>query len=244
MKTDFQQYLATLGSRVPPGPTTAFFDLDRTLIAGYSVTALAFERVRTGSLSLRRILSQAGVFLGYGLGRADYYDLLDATVQDLAGLPEREMLELGHRAFRRRLVGTIYREARSLLEAHRRLGHDLVMVTSATRYQAEPIARELGVGSLYCTELEVRGGRISGRFDPCFGPGKRAAAERHSGAQRRALDDAFFYSDSQDDLPLLEAVGHPVACNAKTPLARLADARGWTRLDFEAVGETAPPIAA
>ena len=230
--TGFQDYLAALSAGPAGEDVVAFFDLDRTLISGYSVTALAWERLRSRSVSVRRLLSQAGVFVGYGLGRADYHDLLRRTVKDLAGISEAEMIRLGEQAFRRRVQGWIYQEARVLLELHRSKGHAVVMVTSATRYQAAPIARDLGVEHLYCTELEVIDGRISGRAAPCFGPGKRAVAERFVRQRGADLARSFFYSDSSDDLPLLEAVGRPVAANAKVALARIAADRGWPRLVF------------
>jgi putative phosphoserine phosphatase/1-acylglycerol-3-phosphate O-acyltransferase len=113
LATDFSAYLADLAAGPLDTGTVAFFDLDRTLISGYSVTALALERLRSRSLSMRRMLSQAGSFLGYGLGRSDVRELLQTAVRDLAGVSEREMTELGERAFRRRVQGWIYREALS-----------------------------------------------------------------------------------------------------------------------------------
>ncbi len=236
LATDFRDYLAALAASPADTGAVAFFDLDRTLIAGYSVTALAWERVRSRSVSVRRMLSQAGVFVGYGLGRADYHTLLQTTVRDLAGVSEDEMTELGERAFHRRVHGMIYQEARTLIDTHRRKRHPIVMVTSATRFQAAPIARDLGVDHLYCTELEVVNGRITGEAKPCFGPGKRIVAEQFVRDRGGDLAQAFFYSDSSDDLPLLEAVGRPVAANAKTSLAKLAADRGWPSLVFERLG--------
>jgi putative phosphoserine phosphatase/1-acylglycerol-3-phosphate O-acyltransferase len=235
--TNFAAYLAELAVSPADTETVAFFDLDRTLISGYSVTAFALERLRSRSLSMRRMLSQAGSFVGYGLGRSDVHELLLTTVRDLAGVSEREMTELGERAFRRRVQGWIYREARTLIEMHRRKRHPIVMVTSATRFQAVPIARDLGVDQIFCTELEIRDGRITGEATPCFGAGKRIAAERFVGDCGGDMTQAFFYSDSSDDLPLLEAVGRPVAANAKAALARLAADRGWPSLVFDQPGD-------
>ncbi|MEQ8859495.1 MAG: HAD family hydrolase [Pseudomonadales bacterium] len=230
-QADFEHYLA--GVQAGGAGTIAFFDLDRTLIAGYSVTALAWERMRSGSVSVRRFLSSAGVLLGYGLGRADYHELLTTTVRDLAGLSEQAMTELGERAFRQRVQGWIYPEARRLVDSHRRAGHAVFIVTSATRYQAAPVARELGVDGLCCTEIEVENGRVTGLALPCFGVGKLKAAQHVAGEHRTDLQAATFYSDSSDDLPLLEAVGRPVVVNPKATLARLAGQRGWPTLVFD-----------
>jgi putative phosphoserine phosphatase/1-acylglycerol-3-phosphate O-acyltransferase len=237
VRTDFQRYLGGLGGATRDPGTIAYFDLDRTLIAGYSVMALAWERMRSGSVPLRRVLSSAGALVGYGLGRADYHHLLTTTVRDLAGESEQALAELGERAFQHRVQGWIYAEARTLIEAHRREGHHLVIVTSATRYQAAPIARGLGVEELCCTELEIREGHITGKALPCFGVGKLSAAEHLAHQRQTDLSRAYFYSDSSDDLPLLEAVGRPVVVNPKVAMARLARSRGWPCLMFASPGD-------
>lgn len=241
--TDFQHYLAGLCRRGRDPGTIAYFDLDRTLIAGYSVMALAWERMRSGSVPLKRVLSSASAFVGYGLGRADYHHLLTTTVRDLAGDSEQDLRELGERAFRLRVRGWIYAEARMLIDAHRRQGHHLVIVTSATRYQAAPIARGLGVEDLCCTELEVVEGNITGKALPCFGVGKLSAAEHLAHRRETDLSRAYFYSDSSDDLPLLEAVGRPVVVNPRLAMARLARSRGWPCLMFAPPGDVGTAAA-
>ena len=240
MKLEFEHYLQDLRRHPAQPGLIAFFDLDRTLIAGYSVKALAFEQIRSREMSFRHFVTHAGRFLEYGLGRAGYNDLLAATAAQLAGRTERELVDLGERAYRRRLQRAIYQEARQLVTAHQALRHRVVMVTSATRYQADPIARELGISELCCTELEIRDGRVTGEFAPCFGPSKLAAARElgRVGAGAAELMPAYFYTDSSDDLPLLEAVRYPVTANAKPALAQVAQQRGWPQLQFQVAGAT------
>jgi len=238
VRTDFDRYLSAMEREVPGA--VAYFDLDRTLIAGYSVLALAIERLRSREVSLRRVLSSLGVLLSYGVGRADYHDLLTTTVRDLAGEPEAALTELGERAFQHRVRDWIYPQARLLLEAHGRAGHATVIVTSATRFQSGPVARELGVDGLCCTELEVVDGTVTGKALPCFGVGKLTAAEHVAHERRTSLEHAYFYSDSSDDLPLLEAVGHPVVVNPKPTMGRLARDRGWPCLVLEAPSGGSP----
>jgi putative phosphoserine phosphatase/1-acylglycerol-3-phosphate O-acyltransferase len=244
VKLDFEQYLQDLRGAAREPAVVAFFDLDRTLIAGYSVAALAFEQIRSREMSLRHFVTHAGRFLEYGLGRAGYHDLLAATVRQLVGRTESELVDLGQRAYRRKLQGLIYQEARALLRAHDSLGHQVVMVTSATRFQAEPIAADLGIANLCCTELEIRDGRVTGECAPCFGDSKVAAAvnfaTQHGGPTSVGSQDllnAYFYTDSSDDLPLLEAVTRPVTVNAKQALVQVADRRGWPQLEFQVAGE-------
>ncbi|MGD8418669.1 MAG: HAD family hydrolase [Pseudomonadales bacterium] len=245
--TDFRRYLSELteDGRAPADrPVVAYFDLDRTLIGGYSITALALTKMWSGSLSPKKIFVHAGIFLHWGLGRSDYHQLLESTVGGLVGMSEAEMAELGELAFERRIRPIIYLEGRQLIDAHKALGHEVVIVTSASRYQVDPIARELGVDQYYCTELEIEHGLITGNVTPCYGPGKKKAADVHAAFRSADLQDAFFYTDSCEDLPLLEEVGRPVAVNAKTSLARVASERGWLQLAFEVQGRAQPATRA
>lgn len=239
--TDFNAYLTDLqdGSAAGGAPVVAYFDLDRTLIDGYTITSLALEKMWSGSLSPKRIIRHAGIFLHWGLGWSDYHQLLESTVGALQGYSEVEMIELGERAFEKRIKSIIYEEGRQLIEAHKRLGHEPVLVTSATRYQALPIARDLGIEQVYCTELEIEEGVITGAAMPCYGPGKKKAADVHMGFREADLRDAYFYTDSCEDLPLLEVVGKPVAVNAKSSLTRVANERGWPQLAFQTLPATA-----
>ena len=233
---DVGQYLGTLRRGAADPEVVAFFDLDHTLVAGYTMTALALERIR--KVPLHRMLASMGALVGYGLGRTDHYALLSASVGDLAGEFERDLREQGEQAFMRRVQSWIYPQARQLIDVHRSLGHHVAIVTSATRYQAAPVARELAVEALLCTELEVVEERVSGRIEQfCVGPGKLMAAEQVVERRQTSLDRAYFYSDSVDDLPLLEAVQWPVVVNPKAAMARLAGTRGWPCLWFDPARE-------
>lgn len=232
MKITFSRYLNGLRSGGGNAGAVAFFDLDRTLIAGYSVAALGWEGFKRAIVPRWRIALQARVFLDYSLGLAHYQDLMRVTLSDLAGVPESEFLRLGERAFENGVAGNIYDEGRELVAAHRSLGQGVVMITSATRAQASPFARELGFEHLCCTELETADGRITGAFRACYGESKREAAERFCKRRSLRLRDAWFYTDGIEDLPLLEAVGRPVVVNPKSALKREAAERGWPQLDF------------
>jgi len=224
----------------------AFFDLDRTLIAGYSIVAIARERMRQGlnpgkwkdsTAILREIIAlQRGKDKGpKGSG---YHRLVKALCRSLKGVSEDSLAQLGEQAYENSIARTLYNEAIALVEAHRRAGHKLVIVTAATRYQAEPIARVLGIDEVCCTALEVDGGKFTGRpLAPlCFGEGKVMAARRVSRRLGVSLEDCWFYSDSSDDLPLLKKVGHPVVVNPSEKLAAHAEQKHWLRLDFKSRG--------
>lgn len=224
------------------GKTTAFFDLDRTLIAGYSVVAFALETARSGvrhgelresTRLLRDALRQGSQTRG-----SNYHKLVHRLANALTGRSERTLEEIGERAFERSMARSIYREAIELVEAHRAAGHRLVMVTAATRYQAEPVARVMGIEDICCTQLEVQDGRFTGKsIAPlCYGEGKALAARRVLKKRGGTLKRSWFYSDSSDDLPLLRKVGHPVAVNPSDKLAVHARNTGWPQLHFNSRG--------
>ncbi|MEE4299042.1 MAG: HAD-IB family hydrolase [Pseudomonadales bacterium] len=217
----------------------AFFDLDRTLIDGYSVLPFVAEGLTSGLLRPTRLLARAQAILEAGEGGLG--ELVEEFLQALEGVPEADLDRLGERVFRRHLAGRVHPEARALMRAHRERGHRVVIVTSATRFQAAPIARALGVedGDLLCTRATVdERGRLTGRWQlpGCWNDGKRLHARlwlrRHGGR----LADAWFYTDSAEDLPLLEHVGHPVAVDADPILRRYARRAGWPLLRFRGRG--------
>ena len=148
------------------------------------------------------------------------------------------MEELGERVFERQLAREIYPEARRLVEAHRRMGHSLVIVSTATRYQIEPLARELEIPHVLCTKLEVRDGVFTGRVvrPTCHGEGKAVAAREYATRSGVELDRSYFYTDSDEDLPLLEIVGHPRPTNPNRRMAAVAADRGWPVKHFASRG--------
>ena len=189
-----------------PGPTkrphVAFFDLDGTLISGYSIVALARETIKK-SLSDREWrqsakLMQDLLLRGYNRGAgSSYHRLVRHLSRALSGTRERALEDLGQSAFHHFLARKIFSEAVTLVEAHRRAGHRIVILTAATRYQAEPIARVLGIDDICCTRLEVQDGQFTGKVHTpmCFGEGKALAARRVLRDCGGKLKDAWFYED-------------------------------------------------
>ncbi len=226
------------------GPELVFFDLDRTLISGYSISAFAVERLLGGQVSFAEFWDQAKAVALYSLGRWDYQRLTDVCMAQLAGEDAGEFALFSERVYRRHLRRNIYPEARRLVRRHRAAGRHVVMVTSASRFQAAPIARSLRISELCCTELEVVDGTLTGNADTCFGTGKLhaalAVAERVGGS----MACARFYTDSEEDLPLLENVGWPVAVNPKRRLRRLARQRLWPVVDFSPIRPPRRRVAA
>ncbi|MEM7099515.1 MAG: HAD-IB family hydrolase [Pseudomonadota bacterium] len=240
---DFSQYLSALAGGARAGvrrPVVAFFDLDRTLIDRYSLTAFAWQTIREGKMTPERFVRLGLMFLCYGLGRIDYDEMLRATVKDIQGMPEAELQKLSQDTYDLQLAECLYLEGVALVQQHQALGHEIVMVTSATSYQAEPVAEVLGMNHVLSTKLEIIDGNVSGGAEPCFGSGKLAAASTYVESAGARITDAYFYTDSHDDLPLLEQVGNPVIVNGKAQLKKIGRRRGWIQLEFQHTGRVEP----
>lgn len=243
---EFNEHLREVELDQGDTPVVAFFDLDRTLISGYSIVGIARERIRHGltrgdlresSAILRDLLGQRRSMEQGKKGPA-YNRLVKSLSRSLKGISEDTLTQLGEQAYQNTIARSLYSEAIALLEAHRRAGHRLVIVTAATRYQVDPIARILGVDEVCCTGLEVEDGKFTGNtLAPlCYGEGKAMAARRVCKRLGASLNNCWFYSDSLDDLPLLDKVGKPVAVNPSEKLAAYASEQDWPQLEFATRG--------
>jgi putative phosphoserine phosphatase/1-acylglycerol-3-phosphate O-acyltransferase len=224
----------------PEGPQVgAFFDLDRTLVAGFSVFTFLLDAVLSGRIGIGGLSQFGRAALAFQLGQAGFSSFVSETLTLLGGAAEADFEALADRVFAERLAADVYPEARALVRAHQRKGHTLAIVSSATRYQAEPLARDLGIPHVLCTRLEVENGRFTGRLvrPTCYGEGKLAAARALPGVD---LGESWFYTDSDEDLPLLEAVGRPRPTNPNARLSAIAARRGWPSRTFRTRG--APPV--
>ena len=220
-----------------PG-TVAFFDFDGTIIFGFSIATLFLERITSGQLTPGDAIRQFFQLLGHGMSGTDYSVLIEEAAETLAGTDEKDFTQLGEAIFEKYLAGAVYPESRALIRAHQKKGHQVVILSSATRYQIEPTARELNIEHVLCNRFEVINGEFSGEVcEPIvFGDGKRQAAEAFVTQRGTDLQKCFFYSDGYEDLPLLEAVGHPRPLNPDNRLHDLARFRGWHSRTFTSRG--------
>jgi putative phosphoserine phosphatase/1-acylglycerol-3-phosphate O-acyltransferase len=221
------------------GKTTgAFFDFDGTIIATHSVRDMFLERLKNGEITSQELFDLGDMVTRYLLNVSGFEEALVAAVGNLKRMPERELIELGEKVTREHLAAEIFPEVRAMITAHERQGHTVVIVSSATRYQIEPIAKILGVEHILCTELELQDGRLTGRVsgEPCFGENKLLAARDFARKQHIKLDRSYFYANGIEDLPLLEAVGHPVTINPDGKLAEVVRENGWRAVHLESRG--------
>jgi len=222
----------------PGAGTMALFDFDGTIIFGFSIASLFAERVASGQLGPVAAIQQFFNLLGHGISGTAYSTLLEEAAETLAGLPEQEFIELGEKVFDNYLAGAIYPESRALIRAHQKRGHKVVIISSATRYQIDPIARELGVEHVLCNHFELANDEFTGEVcDPLvYAEGKQLAATTFAEEYGADMSKSFFYSDGYEDLPLLEAVGFPRPLNPDRRLEDVARFRGWPSRSFSSRG--------
>jgi len=223
----------------PSGPRIgAFFDLDRTLIAGFSAMEFLRDRLLNGLVSPTDLAEAVATATRFQLGQIGFSAFVAGTAGMLRGRPESELVEAGERIFRERLAASVYPESRALVQAHLRKGHTVAVVSAATRPQIEPLARDLGIEHILCTQLVLKDGHFTGEVvhPTCYGEGKVRAVRKFARAHHVGISRSFFYSDSDEDLPLLDVVGKPRPLNPNTRLTRIAARRGWPVRRFTSRG--------
>jgi putative phosphoserine phosphatase/1-acylglycerol-3-phosphate O-acyltransferase len=224
----------------PEGPRIgAFFDFDGTLIAGFSATVFLKEQIRRGDLGPYQLVELVSAITQFSLGTMGFSGLMTAASQLMRGVREADYIAFGKELYEQQIARKIYPESRALVQAHMARGHTVAVISSATPYQVEPMARDLDIEHIICSRYEVNDGVFTGGIERplCFGEGKVLAAESLSREHGIDLDQSYFYSDSDDDLQLLERVGHPQPLNPNARLAVIAEERGWPVRRFKSRGQ-------
>ena len=207
----------------------AFFDMDRTLVRKNTATEWIKWTRRRGELPLGKALRGLMWIARYKLSILDMEAVTTRATADLTGDSETEMIERCLEFTRAVVVPNVAPKAREALARHRKEGHVIAILSSATRYTTEPLARHLDIEHVICTRLSVTDGRFDGTHVPpaCYGPGKVHWAEAFARERQVDLAHSFFYTDSYSDLPMLERVGEKRVVNPDTRLARHARRVGW-----------------
>jgi HAD superfamily hydrolase (TIGR01490 family) len=211
----------------------ALFDLDNTLLACDSDYEWGQFLVDRGVLNRHTYETQNAVFYEqYKAGKLDIHEFLGFALRPLAEHTPED-LDRWHADFMAtRIRPAIGAPARELVRSHLDAGDLCAVVTATNSFVTAPIAQEFGVPHLVATEPERSAGRFTGRVDgvPCFREGKITRVEAWLAGQGRRLGDfpqSSFYSDSHNDLPLLERVSRPVAVDPDPALAAEARRQGW-----------------
>ncbi|MCW2654227.1 MAG: HAD-superfamily subfamily hydrolase [Mycobacterium sp.] len=223
----------------------AFFDFDGTLIQGYSANALIAHRARNFELGPDEFVRTMRAVLGGPLDEAAFKDLMLQGIRGWVGRTDDELMELGEQLFAQEIAGALFHGTWRLVRAHQNKGHTVVIATSATRMQVEPMARELGIDHVLCTELETEHGVLTGGIvgRTPWGEGKLAAIREFAKAKRIPLKNCHAYANGDEDVPMLDAVGFPHPVNPAPTLARHARERRWQVVRFPSKRSLFHPMA-
>ena len=211
----------------------ALFDLDNTLLAGDSDFEWAQFLIEQKALD--RELHEARnleFYEQYKDGTLDIHEFLNFQLKPLARHP-RSQLDAWHREFMsQKILPIIAPGARKLIEKHQVDGDLCIIITATNRFVTAPIAQVLGIENLIATEAEQKDGEFTGEVAdiPCFREGKITRLENWLDAHNltwMSFLQSWFYSDSLNDLPLLEKVTHPVAVDPDPTLKKHAEQNEW-----------------
>ena len=238
----------------PGSGVAAFFDLDGTVVSrSTAVLYVQYLRRRPKGptpfdrMPFSALLKTLWYQVLYNANRIDIDHVVRQATEPLAGHPEARMIELCTTWFREAVARFIRPEMPPLLEAHRLAGHRICILTASTPYVAVPLCETLGIEEWIASRLEVD---VEGKFTGnavkplCYGAGKIHWAQAWARERGVELSRSFFYTDSITDLPMLEAVGHPVLVNPDRKLRREGTRRGWPVFDLDGKAPfTAPAFA-
>ena len=211
------------------GRPAAFFDIDHTVLEINSGSKWIKYQRRSGQMSLWQLVEAVSWLVRYRFGLLDFEAMAKKVLKHYKGKPVDPIFVEVEEWFNREVKWAICTQAREKIAEHRAKGHVLALLTSATPFLAQPVAKVLDVPHSLCTELEVVDGKLTGKHIPpaCYGDGKVSKAETFAEEHGVDLDESFFYTDSVSDLPMLERVGKPRVVNPDPRLKRVAAEKGW-----------------
>ncbi len=244
MKLDVAQVVARI-ENAPPGPKTiAVFDFDGTLINGYSASVFFQHQLRSREMGAMDLADAMTAMARSVAGAIEMQDLLAQAIGKWKGKREDALEALGEKLFDKALADKVYPEMVTIMMAHRKAGHTIAIASSATRFQVEPTARFLGVENVMTSVCEADDGVLTGKLlEPqMWGPGKEAAVRGFVRKHKAKLADTWFYADGDEEIGLMEAVGHAVPTNPGRALAAAAKAHGWGVLRHSSRGSTTPEL--
>ena len=214
----------------------AIFDLDNTLLGGDSDHLWGEYLCQRGILDAEQYRARNDAFYeDYIAGRLDILDYQNFS-QEILATADPALLTQWHADFMRECIEPIIlAKGEALLEKHRSEGDTLMIITATNRFITGPIAKRLGVDYLIATECGAENGRYTGQVvgQPSYHAGKVVRLQSWLAENKSySLDGSYFYSDSHNDLPLLQEVSYPIAVDPDDTLRAVAQERGWTILSL------------
>ena len=236
------------------GMEAAFFDLDKTVIDRASIAAFGRPFMKGGLIN-RRVVARAAlsqlIYLYFGADEERLVRVRESMLALTKGWDRDQVRQIVRETLLETIEPIMYAEALELMELHRAAGHRVYLVSASPEEIVLPLTDMLGVDGAICSRGEVDDeGRYTGRM-AFYAYGSQKATAMRELAERVGIDlgASSAYSDSATDLPMLEAVGRPVAVNADRALAKVAKERGWETIQFtkpvrlrDRVGRTTPVV--
>ncbi len=215
--------------------TLALFDLDNTLLSGDSDYEWGQFLVSKGLVDSASYEAANQRF--YEQYKQGVLDIHEFSAFSFKPLSERNMEELAdlHREFMATVIQPLMSPAAlALVDDHRAQGHTLMIITATNSFITRPIAQAFGIPHLLATEPKIVNGRYTQNIDgtPCFQSGKVTRLQDWLQGRDETLTGSYFYSDSRNDLPLLEMVDNPIAVDPDATLTQIAQERGWRILSL------------
>ncbi|MGF1642639.1 MAG: HAD family hydrolase [Thiotrichales bacterium] len=215
--------------------TLALFDLDNTLLDGDSDYAWGQHLIELGVVDREHYeASNRRFYEQYQAGLLDIHAFARFAYQPLIDNPREDLMRWREDFMQRRVMPMMLETGRQRIDWHRRRGDAVMIITATNSFVTRPIADAFGVSELIATEPEQIDGRYTGRIagTPCFQSGKVTRLEAWLAQNGGTLEESWFYSDSHNDVPLLERVSYPVAIDPDPQLRAIAVARGWPIASF------------
>ena len=222
--------IAEIGASTPGPGIGAFFDLDGTLVDGFTAAAHVGDRIRRRQANIGELLGVLEGALRYRFGRLEFEHLIVRAAGYLRGESLADLDELGERLFVERVASRLYSHMHEIVQAHQERGHTVVLSSSALSIQALPVARFFGIANVQCNHFELDGqGRLTGGIVKpiVWGATKAAAVEQFCSDNDVAVERSYFYADGDEDAASMSLVGHPRPVNPRSGLAAAAAAHGW-----------------
>jgi len=213
----------------------AIFDLDKTLIGGDSDFLWGEFMSEIGAVDPNTYQKKNQYFFDeYAKGKLDINEYLEFCLEPLS---QNSMTTLNawHQDFmQQKIQPIILSKAQAVVNEHKEKGDKVLVITATNRFVTAPIVAKYGIDDLLATEPEVIDGNYTGRVkgEPCFQKGKITHLNQWLDKTGESLEGAYFYSDSHNDLPMLELVDYPVVVHGDDTLQKIAEDRGWPSLDW------------
>jgi HAD superfamily hydrolase (TIGR01490 family) len=213
----------------------AIFDLDKTLIGGDSdfLWGEFMSEIGVVDADTYQVKNQY-FFDQYALGQLDINEYLEFCLEPLSQHSIATLNEWHQQFMQSKIVPILLPKAQAMVDAHREKGDTLIVITATNRFVTAPIVAKYGIENLLATEAEVENGQYTGKVagEPCFQLGKIKHLNHWLAQTGESIEGASFYSDSHNDLPMLELVEHPIVVNGDEQLIQIAADRDWPILDW------------